>query len=226
MTRASAHIEEKSRDDAAQPIMRFVRSRHIWLVAAIACSVSAACGGRLAIDDEATAGETKRDASVGADPDDGDGDAGQPTASEDSAPPVTRNAFTGAPVFLGGSPAGRTSIDAHGKTGNAGQDCASCHKIGGDPNARAYVFSGTVKQNYISNEVRVVTSTGDEICGIVKTDSVGNFWCIGDTPAPADARAAVRNQKGVRAMNGPIVSGSCNSSKSCHGGAQGLIEGP
>ncbi len=140
------------------------------------------------------------------------------------AGPVKVTAFTGAPAFVGGAPAAPTSVDKHGATGNAGQDCGSCHIVGGS--GPKFAFAGTIAGKKAGVEVRVVNAAGAEVCGIVKTDSVGNFWCKAAAPAGADAKAAARNATAVSGMTGNIVSASCNSGATCHGGAQGLIKGP
>ncbi len=140
--------------------------------------------------------------------------------------PATSTVFNGAPAFLGGAPAGRTSVDAHGSSGNGGQNCLDCHKAGGDPNAPAFAFAGTVGGKKPSVEIRVVNAQGTEVCGLVKTDTAGNFWCKAAAVADGASHAAARNATGVSGMIQVITNASCNSGASCHGGTQGPIKGP
>jgi len=115
---------------------------------------------------------------------------------------------------------------------NAGQDCLSCHKIGGVAESAAvfstagtiYKSNGSVQANATVNFYVSGTNT---LTGSFKTDDSGNFY----TEAFVDGLfygngsvtgvdIEVQGPSGLRTMPGIVSNGSCGT---CHGKSNGKI---
>ena len=128
------------------------------------------------------------------------GDAGSP-------PPPPPSVFDGAPAFQA-----RTGPRAH----NAGRDCMTCHRTGGDEAPR-FSFGGTLYDksgNPVAGaEVRLVDTNGKATS--VYTSTTGTFYGQG-TGFAAPAQVGVRNASGAADMISPLQASNGGACSSCH----------
>jgi len=137
----------------------------------------------------------------------------------------------------GGAPADTTDTDTGpGNTSktshNAGQDCLSCHKVGGTAESAAvfstagtiYKSNGSVQANATVNFYITGTNT---LTGSFKTDDSGNFYTevfvdglYYGTPGVTGVDIEVQGPSGLRTMPGIVSNGSCGT---CHGKSNGNI---
>ena len=152
------------------------------------------------------------------------GDSGNP---QDSASDSTTGttAFTGASAYASNKPA-TSAVTYHnnnnvGVTPGKGQDCLSCHKMGGS--GPQFLFAGTLFQDMngttpaVDKEVRVRGNDGKAYSA--HSDDNGNFWYLpGMGEALAfPAMAGARDATNTSLMNGALAAASCNAS-GCHDG--------
>lgn len=178
-----------------------------------------------------TRGEFAQDASVDASVPVGDSgpktDAGNKDGATDAAADTggTATAFTGDTAYASNKPA-TSAVTYHtndnvGITPGPGQDCLSCHKMGGA--GPIFLFAGTVCADMACNtravdkEVRVRGSDGKAFAA--HSDDDGNFWY---EPGQGEALAfpampGARDGTNTSLMVGTITAASCNTG-GCHDG--------
>lgn len=115
---------------------------------------------------------------------------------------------------------------------NAGQDCLSCHKIGGAAESAAvfstagtvYKSNGSVQANATVNYYIYSTNT---LVASLKTDDSGNFYTEAfvdglfyGTVGVTGVDIEVQGPSGLRTMPGVVTNGSCGT---CHGKSNGNI---
>jgi hypothetical protein len=154
-------------------------------------------------------------------------DAAKEGGSTDSGTDTgaTTTAFTGAGAYASNKPA-TSAVTYHtnnnvGVTPGPGQDCLSCHKMGGS--GPQFLFAGTVCADMACNtravdkEVRVRGSDGKAFSA--HSDDDGNFWYLPGTGEAISfpANSGARDGTNTALMTGTIAMGSCNSG-GCHDG--------
>jgi len=154
----------------------------------------------------------------------------------------TIDAFTGAAAYVKGAANGDSSNTSHNiapinNNNPAGNDCMTCHKIGGAAAGNPWVFGGTVYTTKGGNtaapagvEVRIVSATGTELASTY-TDAQGNFWIDqlkdNSLTIPAGAKVGIRDGASQQPMLTVLAAGQggCQST-GCHvpgAGATGHI---
>lgn len=154
-------------------------------------------------------------------------DAAKDGSSSDGAADTggTTTAFTGAGNFASNKPA-TSAVTYHnnnmvGVTPGPGQDCLSCHKMGGS--GPTFLFAGTLcaDQNCnaraVDKEIRVRGS--DAKAYSAHSDDDGNFWYLPGTGEAVafPAMSGARDGTNSALMVGTVSMGSCNSG-GCHDG--------
>jgi len=160
------------------------------------------------------------------------GDGGSKDGSKDGASDTgvdtggTTTAFTGAGAFASNKPA-TSAVTFHnnnmvGVTPGPGQDCLSCHKMGGS--GPVFMFGGTVCADMACNtravdkEIRVRGSDGKAYSA--HSDNDGNFWYEPGTGEALafPAMSGARDGTNTALMVGNLTASSCNTG-GCHDGS-------
>jgi hypothetical protein len=150
-------------------------------------------------------------------------DSGAKDTGADTA--GTTTAFSGANAFANNKPA-TSAVTYHnnnmvGVTPGPGQDCLSCHKMGGS--GPQFLFAGTLcaDQNCnapaVDKEIRVRGSDGKAFSA--HSDDDGNFWYLPGTGEALafPAMSGARDGTNTALMVGTITAASCNTG-GCHDG--------
>lgn len=115
-----------------------------------------------------------------------------------------------------------TKISSHGddESHNAGENCMSCHKIGGKGEGW-FETAGTVYTDDYSSiypNATVYLYTGPEGTGEqkyrIEVDALGNFYTTENIEFGSGLYPAVESANGIEYMESTTVSGACNG---CHG---------
>jgi len=157
-------------------------------------------------------------------PDGGGSDGGSDDAPADTG--GTTTAFTGDQPYSSNKPA-TSAVTYHnnnnvGVTPGPGQDCLSCHKMGGA--GPEFLFAGTLcaDQNCntraVDKEVRVRGNDGKAYAA--HSDDDGNFWYLPGTGESLafPAMSGARDGTNTALMVGTITAASCNTG-GCHDGS-------
>jgi hypothetical protein len=155
--------------------------------------------------------------------DGGTKDGSTTDAAPEAGPPT---AFTGAGAYASNKPA-TSAVTYHnnnmvGVTPGPGQDCLSCHKMGGS--GPQFLFAGTIcaDQNCnaraVDKEVRVRGNDGKAYSA--HSDDDGNFWYLPGTGEALafPANSGARDGTNMALMVGTITAASCNTG-GCHDGS-------
>lgn len=118
-----------------------------------------------------------------------------------------------------------TKISSHGSTEshNAGQNCMTCHKSGGEGEGW-FNLAGTVYQNSLTSiypNATVRLYTGPDGTGTLKytmqVDNYGNFYTTENIDFSTDLYPSVTGNSTPKYMNSKITTGQCSS---CHGASE------
>jgi cytochrome c553 len=116
--------------------------------------------------------------------------------------------------------------ETKGGSHNAGQNCLSCHKSGGEGEG-VFKVGGTVYKTGTTTGLSAVSvklystadGTGTAVASLT-SDNNGNFYTKSTLNFGTGLYVKVTSANGTSSMMSPITTGACNS---CHGVSTGII---
>ncbi len=106
------------------------------------------------------------------------------------------------------------------KSHNAGENCISCHKEGGEGDgwfsAAGTVYDSLLKNTYPNAVIKLYTQKNGNgnIVKIIEVDRLGNFYTTENIDFSSGLFAAVEGRNVIKYMQSSVETGQCGS---CHG---------